>query len=260
MKFDEDFRGHFIESLNHAVILIREQNDYAAGFEAFATTLDQFEKTSAKYVNDPRTQKQLRVAVKVLWDVFVGETKDREKMSRRMREFKPTEDEIQKAVEGSRDQQTGERPSRSDLEKYFTALRQQQEGSGNVAFINSEAQSAHLETVGRQIISDYLDSVASPVVQAYEKDRQQIFYIGALYNHALPNTMKVVQGMAQQLFPEKSKLRQVLLSPEVKRIPVTAETIRTEIVNFLAFADRQAHELAKLGLERDAVRGKRDLK
>ena len=84
--------------------------------------------------------------------------------------------------------------------------------------------------------------------------------MGALYNHALPNTIKVVRGMAQQLFPPKPKWRIALgiAAPEARRIPETAAAIRAEIADFLALAERSALELAELELKRDEVRKRRE--
>lgn len=241
-RYDEVFRSHFQGSLEEALGLIERRGEFAGGFAHFASALERVERAEPEYFYTPATQAHLRQAVKILWRALVYECKHRTKLGERMQSHKPPESEIQKAMSASRE------PSIYGFKVYLKGLPQENQ--------EQWASTARGSVVHKRIISEYLDASTSPIAEVYEGYGQQIAYMGMLYNHTLPNTIKLVKGMAEQLFPETPKWRIAVAfaAPQAKRIPVSAQTVRSEIADYLVHAERSALELAALESSRNKAR------
>lgn len=99
--FTKAFERRFSAAIDEALHMIREQDDYAGGFYRLAKELQHQERTSSQFVEQEDTQRQLRVAVKMIWDECMGESLDVAKQKKRKGEFKPSQDDLKKASDAT---------------------------------------------------------------------------------------------------------------------------------------------------------------
>lgn len=216
---------------------------YSEAFARLTEALSGLERTLGKKILEESVQKEARKALAQLWKSFIEDTTNNKKLRVRLNAMREKTDEAVTSVtekRASAERKFEQLPN--DSKKYLEALieqRAQETTKKVVLFPNQDSQKSHFDRQFDQMV----ETTERPIHDAYEPELIYIEFIGTLYNTVLPMLRKLMEGYVQPMIKGKRNYSNYL--------PVTAETVTTNISDFLKISEGMAKTLSELSLQRD---------
>lgn len=218
-----------------------EAMDYAGAFSHFTEQFVLAERTSPIKFLDESAQKLIRQNLKRLWTYFLNDITDRKKFGTRLDALRgQTEAAVTEIKNNGRQVIDKPEPISTINETYNQALAMQQAKRRKVIpFPNDAAESAHFQREFSNMIDK---TVSKPVDDAFAPELTHMAYIGELFNVILPLLRRQMEGYVKPLVDGKRT--------DSNYVPVTAGTIKSSIIDYLALAPSLATTFATISEKR----------